>query len=305
MNLPTPSSPAASPALYSVLALMFNALVWGVSWWPLRALQASGLHPLWATAIIYTLSLLCTWAARPGAAAAFLRHPELWLLTLSAGLTNVCFNWAVTVGDVVRVVLLFYLMPVWAVLLGWCLLGERPRAGDLLRMVAALCGVMVVLKTPQVDWPWPQSMADWLGLTGGFGFALTNVLLRRQREAPAEARVLAMFGGGALMSAATAWVGMGQGLVQAPPAAQTGWLLLAVALSATYLAGNVALQYGAARLSSQTTALVMLSEVLFASGSSAALGTGQLTLQVWSGGALIVLAAAWSAWSAHAAESPP
>ena len=29
------------------------------------------------------------------------------------------FNWAVTVGDVVRVVLLFYLMPAWSVLLAW------------------------------------------------------------------------------------------------------------------------------------------------------------------------------------------
>ena len=41
-------------------------------------------------------------------------------------MTNVGFNWAVTMGDVVRVVLLFYLMPLWAVLLAWPLLGERP-----------------------------------------------------------------------------------------------------------------------------------------------------------------------------------
>ena len=36
---------------------------------------------------------------------------------LAAGTTNATFNWAVTLGDVVRVVLLFYLMPLWAVLL--------------------------------------------------------------------------------------------------------------------------------------------------------------------------------------------
>jgi hypothetical protein len=38
------------------LALILNAFVWGVSWWPFRVLQAHGLHPLWATALIYLVS---------------------------------------------------------------------------------------------------------------------------------------------------------------------------------------------------------------------------------------------------------
>jgi drug/metabolite transporter (DMT)-like permease len=74
-------------------------------------------------------------------------HPLLWLLLASSGLTNVGFNWAVTVGDVVRVVLLFYLMPAWSVLLAWPLLGEKPTAASLLRLVLALAGVVMVLKT--------------------------------------------------------------------------------------------------------------------------------------------------------------
>ena len=32
--------------LLPVLALMFNAMVWGLSWWPFRRLEADGLHPL-------------------------------------------------------------------------------------------------------------------------------------------------------------------------------------------------------------------------------------------------------------------
>jgi hypothetical protein len=35
----------------AVLALLFNALTWGLCWWPLRQLQALGLHPLWSTAL--------------------------------------------------------------------------------------------------------------------------------------------------------------------------------------------------------------------------------------------------------------
>jgi drug/metabolite transporter (DMT)-like permease len=44
---------------------------------------------------------------------------NVWALLAAAGLANAGINWAVTVGDVVRVVLLFYLMPAWVVLLAW------------------------------------------------------------------------------------------------------------------------------------------------------------------------------------------
>jgi drug/metabolite transporter (DMT)-like permease len=273
------------------LALVFNALVWGVSWWPFRELQTYGLHPLWATVIIFVLSLLCLLLVRPGAWRGLLRHPLLWLLMLASGLTNVGFNWAVTVGDVVRVVLLFYLMPAWVVLLAWPLLGERPNAGSLMRLALALAGVVIVLKTPASPWPVPASLADWLALVGGFGFALTNILLRRLKEAPSESRVFAMFGGGALLAIGTAATGVSAGLVAMPPAPGVGWITLAVLISLAFLAGNLALQYGAARLRANTTALILLTEVVFASASSVALGAGELTVRTLFGGTLILLAA--------------
>ena len=66
-------------------------------------------------------------------------------------------------------------------------------------------------------------------------------------------------------------------------------------MAAAFLAGNMALQYGAARLPANVTAVVMISEVLFASGSAVALGAGTLTAQLLLGGALIVGATLLSA----------
>jgi len=272
-------------------ALVLNALVWGLSWWPFRELQSRGLHPLWATAIIYGFSVLCLLLVRPRAWRGFVQHPMLWLLALAAGLTNVGFNWGVTVGDVVRVVLLFYLMPAWVLLLAWPLLGERPNAGSLMRLALALTGLAIVLKTPTSPWPVPTALADWLGLMGGFSFALTNILLRRLNQIPSESRVLAMFGGGALQASAAAVGGMGRGQVNAPPPPDTTWVALTALISLAFLAGNLALQYGASRLRATTTSLVMLSEVVFASASSVLLGAGELSARTLLGGALIVLAA--------------
>lgn len=281
--------------LLPVFALLLNALVWGVSWWPFRQLEAHGLHPLWATALIYLAALLVLWVLRPQAWRGLLAHPLLWLLMAASGLTNVGFNWAVTVGDVVRVVLLFYLMPAWSVLLAWPLLGEKPTTGALVRLALAWSGVVVVLKTPEAAWPVPESLADWLALMGGLTFALTNILLKKLNQTPPESRMVAMFGGGALMATLVALMGTVQGVVTSPLAPAPGWIGTAVLLGAAFLAGNLALQYGAARLAAHTTALVMLSEVVFASVSAVTLGAGTLDARTLAGGGLIVLAAVLAA----------
>lgn len=274
----------------AALALTFNAFVWGVAWWPFRALQSDGLHPLWATAMIYLFAVVCVTAIRPTAWRSLAKPSLLWLLMLASGLTNVGFNWAVTVGDVVRVVLLFYLMPGWVVLLAWPLLGERPTPGSLFRLALAFMGVVIVLKTPGSPWPVPESLADGLALMGGFSFALTNVLLRKLNHTPEEARMLSMFGGGAVMALIAALVGMRIGLVTPIPALAWPWVGVAFALGLAFLAGNLALQYGAARLRASTTSLIMLTEVVYASVSAMLLGAGELTMRTLVGGSLILLA---------------
>ncbi|MBC7599313.1 MAG: DMT family transporter [Polaromonas sp.] len=274
----------------AVAALVINAAVWGMSWWPFRELQSLGLHPLWSTALIYFFSLACIVLWQPAAWRNFARYPQLWLLALAAGLTNVGFNWAVTVGDVVRVVLLFYLMPAWSVLLAWAVLGEKPTRASLLRLLLAMAGVLIVLKAPDSPWPVPQGIADWLALMGGVSFAATNVLLRKLEYTPSAARMMAMFGGGGVLASAAALLGLAGGIVSAPV-----WTLaslpVALGLGLAFLVSNVALQYGAARLAASTTALVMLTEILFASLSAAALGAAEFSPRTLLGGSLIVLAA--------------
>ncbi len=266
----------------AVGGLVFNAFTWGVSWWPFRQLGAQGLHPLWLTGCIYSIAVVVLLLARPAAAGQLLRTRTLWWLVLAAGGTNACFNWAVSIGDVVRVVLLFYLMPLWTVLLSWALLGERISARGALRVALALAGALVVLwpagaaGTAPVAGTVPGLLPDVLGLLGGFCFALNNVLLRREAHQPESARALAMFAGGAVVSLVlAAWL-TASGSAQPPPPLAWGWALAALGLAAWFLASNLTLQYGAARLPANTTSVVMLSEVFFASASALALGAGMV-----------------------------
>ena len=277
-----------------IFALLLNALIWGLSWWPFRLMHDAGLHPLWATAFMYALVLVGLMALRPGAVRQVWRYPVLILLAVSSGLNNVAFNWAVTVGDVVRVILLFYLMPAWAVLLAWKLLGEKPTPMALLRLLLAFVGVVLVLLPADASLAGlfsGLSLADGLAVFGGFMFALTNVLLRRFQHIPAQARMLAMFAGCMSMGLLSAVAASTVDAVSGFPALNADWLLVAVGLSVLLMLGNWALQFGAARLPSGVTSVVMLSEVVFASVSSVLIAHETLSGRTLAGGALIMGAA--------------
>ena len=282
-----------SPKSLAVAGLLFNAFAWGVCWWPFKQLEAQGLHPLWATALVYAFVFvsIALWLWKTGQRINWRQHPGLWVLLLASGLTNVGFNWAVTVGDVVRVVLLFYLMPAWSVLIAWWLLDEKPSRMALVRLALALTGLFIVLKTPETPWPVPESLADVLALVSGFTFAVTNALLLKLKDTPSASRTLAMFGGGAVMATLAALIGLTTGIVHTGPTPVWTWLPYVALLGLSFLLGNLALQYGAARLAAHTTALVMLSEVLFASVSSVMLGASDWESRTLWGGSLILLAA--------------
>ena len=282
-----------------IAALLFNATVWGLSWWPVRALDRLGVHALWATSLSFVLSVLAVSLWRPGVWADLRRHPSLIWMTIAAGSTNAAFNWGVMTGDVVRVVLLFYLMPVWSLLFARWLLGEAITGRAVFRIALALAGAVIVLSRPGAGLPLPASLSDWLGLLGGASFAMFNVLVRRERNVAAATRALAGFIGGVLVSAVIGCVLVALGRIALPPAPAPTWVSLQLVFGLSLLLGNLALQYGAARLPASTTAVVMLFEVAVAAVSSVLIGGDANGWQAVAGGGLIMAATVLSALSSR------
>jgi drug/metabolite transporter (DMT)-like permease len=279
----------ASALAYS--GLLFNAFVWGVSWWPFRALSERGVHPLWATAIIYGICLAVLATAHREHLPSLFKNPWLVLLLFSSGVNNAAFNWAVTVGEVIRVVLLFYLMPMWVALLAWLLLGERPGKRQGGQIVLALLGAYLVLRPVGASswgFPLPSTLADWLGVLGGATFALTTVLLRKTADEPSGKASLAMFGGGAMVAALLACILTNYQLIAQPNWQNKQWWALALVFGIALLASNLSFQYGARRVRSSTASLLMLNEILFATISAVWLGADTLTATKLMGLACIV-----------------
>jgi drug/metabolite transporter (DMT)-like permease len=281
--------------LLPIISLVCNAFIWGVIWWPLQELQAQGWHPLWSTTIIFCLATLGLLFFRPKAISYLRESPVLWIVAIAAGVTNGAFNWGVAIGDVVRVILLFYLMPVWAVLFARLLLNESITRFAILRIVLALVGAALVLKPQNGGLPLPSSLADYLGLIGGVAFALNNVMLRREADRPRDGRVVAMFIGCIIIPAPLA-VGLSlTSTISLPSSFHEHALFIIIGLGIIMFAANFALQYGAAKLPANITAVVMLIEVVIAALSSIILKDTVVTGAMMAGGALILAASALAA----------
>jgi drug/metabolite transporter (DMT)-like permease len=288
---------------WAITALVTNAMVWGLSWIPFRYLADKGVHSLWATGMMYGIVvvgiILMLLIRKPAAAPQATETNRPWFaltaLMLAAGITNCAFNWAVTIGDVVRTVLLFYLMPIWTLLLARWLLKESLNFASWLRIGLCLAGAVLVLTPPgqSLGIPVPNSLADILGLIGGMGFAATNVALRTCSNAKALPTdvTLAMFCGGAILPGSLALVLTLSTTINFPPTPQVAWIGAVIVLAIAFLFGNLALQYGASRLPASIIAAIMPSEVVFASVSAAWLAGEALTPQLLIGGCLILSAA--------------
>jgi drug/metabolite transporter (DMT)-like permease len=280
--------PATRPSLLpAAIAALINATVWGLAWLPLKWLESHGIGTLWTTLCVFSACTLTVLLARPGVMRRSISSPQLLWIMLASGLTNVCFNLALATGDVVRSVLLFYLMPMWVVPLARWLLHEPVTGAALGRIVLALAGAMMVLGEGRWVVPLPSSASDWLAVVAGFSFGLNNVLLRKFADLPDDIRSLAMFSGAVFCVpvAIIALALVGQTPSWAPQG--TAWLVLGL-FALAVLVGNLALQYGATQLRANTLSVLMLAEILVAAFSSWWAGTAHMTGSTVAGGLLII-----------------
>jgi drug/metabolite transporter (DMT)-like permease len=280
--------PAIRPSLLpAAIAALINATVWGLAWLPLKWLESHGVGTLWTTLCVFSACTLAVLAARPGVMRRSFAAPQLLWIMLASGVTNACFNLALATGDVVRSVLLFYLMPMWVVLLARWLLHEPVTGAALGRIALALAGAMMVLGEGRWVLPLPTSATDWLAVVAGFSFGLNNVLLRKFADLPDDVRSLAMFSGAVFCVpvAITLLAFVGQAPSWAPQS--TAWLVLSL-FALAVLVGNLALQYAATRLRANALSVLMLAEILVAALSSWWAGAAHMTGSTVAGGLLII-----------------
>lgn len=270
-----------------VAGVLSGALVWGLIWYPYRMLQIAGVSGLPSTMISYLLAILF---------GAFML-PRVWreihradgwfaLLLLSIGWTNLGYVLAMLHGEVMRVLLLFYLAPVWTILFSYWLLGERLNRYGYLVIALALTGAFIMLWEPALGMPFPQNFSEWVGLTAGISFALSNVVSRRASHLSVEVKTFGSWLGTALLTAPLLWW---QGGWSVTGISVDAWLIL-ILLGITICTVSFAVQYGVTHMPANRAIVLLLLELIAAAISSYFLANEAMGLRDWLGALLIVSA---------------
>jgi drug/metabolite transporter (DMT)-like permease len=274
-----------------ILALLATAFFWGLLWYPMRWLEGHGVPGLWGTGILFASALTVgsplLWRYR----AQLTARPALLLgLMLANGWCNTAFILAVLDGEVVRVLLLFYLSPIWAVLLARLLLGERMPSQAWLTLVLAMGGALIILWQPSLGVPWPQGQADWLAISSGLGFAFSNVLVRMGQDLAIGLKVVISWLGVTVLTAVMLLSGAGGEIEWSVTPMVVAVLLGMVGI----VMMSVCLMYGVTRMPVHRSAVILLFEVMVGAISAQWLAHEALGAREWLGGVLI-LGAAWLA----------
>ncbi len=280
------------------LALLLGTVIWGTIWYPYRVLNGQGLLGIPATFLTYLTTLALAAIFFRKSWREFSHAPAvLAALALASGWANVAYVMGTLEGEVMRVLLLFYLAPVWTVPLARWLLNERPSPSSYLVVLVALIGAATMLWRPDAGWPFPRDRADWYGLSAGFAFALNNVLARRLGDCGIGVKTIASCLGVLLITAISMVVaGSLASLVQARGAASV-WLLLGIGTA--LFGSSLMVFYAVARIPAIRAIVIMLFELLVGAISSHWLAGESLSMREWIGGILIVAATLFSALPAR------
>ncbi len=281
----------ASNSQYNLLAvgaLLLSSTLWGVLWFPMRFFEAQGLVGVWASLIMYFAAGLVAlpWMIR-GYRTLSGQWPLMVVLMLVSGWANIAFILAVIDGNVVRVLLLFFLSPLWTVILGRIFLNEQLGLLGAVTLLIAMIGAGLMLWRPDSGFLMISSMSDFYALTAGMAFAIGNVIVRKMHDIPAMAKAAAVWWGVVIL--AIVWIIF---LDIDVPTVDSNWVYVQVAILG--LLGmsvmTLAVQYGVSRMPVSRSAVILLFE-LVAGAVSAQLLTNEVVLpQEWLGGSLILLA---------------
>lgn len=272
---------------YTLLILIAASIMWGLSWLPLKALNQLGIEGIPLTFIAYgaitvlLLPLLIIQRER-------WRGEGRWLLLIAVlgGYANIAFTCAMIYGEVVRVMVLFYLLPVWGVLGGRVFFGERIDTARAIAVAIALLGAFLVLGgfnafDGSISW------SDGLALSASLTFAANNLAFRARQSAPVPIKVAAMLIGCFVIASVLV---MAQ--IQAwPESASTNWIYVALFGIGFVLVATTGTQWGVTHMEAGRASIIIILELVTAVISAVLIG-GETMSTIEIIGGLMILSAA-------------
>ena len=261
---------------------------WGLYWIPIRYLDAHGVSAVWTTLGLFAAGLAFfapVLALHPPARAVF--TPRMIATGLLTGGSFVLYSVSIVLTEVVTAILLFYLSPVWATVLGRVLLAERLTGSRLAALGLGLGGLWVVLGG-ESGVPLPRNAGDWCALTAGVTWAFGSLRVHQDASISPVAHAAALFVGGAVVIATIALLPVMTGPRPVATVEAAGIVAMVTVVSMVSVWGIL---WGTRLVSPGRAGLLLMMEVITGLASAALLaGEPFGTVQVI--GSMLIVAAA-------------
>ncbi|MDR2375890.1 MAG: DMT family transporter [Treponema sp.] len=170
-------------------AILCCAVLWSTSGLFIKLLDW---HPLLiaggrsAIAALFLFIVRCMARRRQGAVPPPAgRFPIVMAGALAYAATMIAFVWANKLTAPANAILLQYTAPIWAALLGWCLVGEKPRWFHWGALALVLGGLLIFFRDDlKAGGPGAASTlrGDIVALASGLFFGAHSVFLRMQKD---------------------------------------------------------------------------------------------------------------------------
>ena len=257
------------------LAAVYAGLVFGIYWIPIRALENAGFTGLWSTTMFNLATLIIAFP--------FIvvhRHRlfpgrfRLHLIGFGAGLGYALYAAAYVYTDVINVIILFYLMPIWGFLLARIFMADPITPVRFWSMIVGFGGLWVILGEG-FAFPIPQNLGDWMALVAGFMWAGFAMLLLLDNAEKAVVYGASFVTWAFVLTAAAAWLFTASGNAPAPDIAALGstmaWLMPFAFI--VIFPAAVATVYAPTKLNPGIVGLLFMAEV----------SVGTITAAIWAG----------------------
>ena len=274
-------------ARLAVIVLFISSTGWGLTWLPLKALNEMGLNSMHLILIAFVSGavVLFPW---------LFKQFRLWkksigfmvMIALTGGFANASFQTAIVYGDVIRVMILFYLLPVWSVLGGWIFLKEKIDAIRLTSVVMCLSGAFVILDIWHTSWR-GISWVDLLAIGSGMGLAITNILFRFTQHVPLMSKVTSTFVGCSVIMGAFLLISS-----ETTELPRNGAVTLAIAYGAIWLILiTIGTQWAVTQMEAGRSSIIIVMELVVAVVSVAIITGADLKIHEMIGGLMVISAA--------------
>ncbi|MBY6005435.1 DMT family transporter [Salipiger bermudensis] len=282
-------------ALATLLVASFG-LLWGFYWMPVRAMVDLGLPGAWGTvlatvtaAVVLAPFVALRWRALVSA-------DKIGLLSVAAGgAAFTLYSIGLVYGRVAIIILLYFLTPVWSVLIARYVMGWHTPA---LRIVAIFIGIagLLVMLSAGGTLPMPRGVGEWMSLIAGILWAVGTTGIRVKSDLGVIPATF-VFAIGATLA----------GLALAPffeplpslSLGESGAGLLGLALATGVLWWGVslaALMWATMRLDPARVGILMQTEVIVGAVSAALLAGEHLATLEIIGGGMVVAAGLLEVW---------